>query len=73
MTASHRLTADLIHTEAQLRALIGEPAALTCTKITDRLNAVTRLYVERSPFVCLGAWAAEGVARVEPGKGAGKA
>jgi len=66
MTAAHRLTADLIHTEAQLRALIGEPAAMTCTKITDRLNAATRLYVERSPFVCLATSDAEGRCDVSP-------
>lgn len=49
----HSRTSDVINTEAQLRALIGEPAALTCTKVSNRLNAVTRLFVERSPFVCL--------------------
>lgn len=42
-----------ITTEAELRALIGEPLPLTCAKISDRLNAMTRLFVERSPFVCL--------------------
>jgi PPOX class probable FMN-dependent enzyme len=62
----HRLTADLIHTEGQLRALIGEPAALTCAKITDRLNAATRLYVERSPFVCLATSDAAGRCDVSP-------
>ena len=53
MSIPHRLTAELIHTEAQLRALLGEPAPLTCAKITDRLNAVTRRYVELAPVVCL--------------------
>jgi PPOX class probable FMN-dependent enzyme len=52
-TSNHRLTSRVIQTEAQLRALIGEPAALTCAKISDRLNAMTRLFVERSPFVCI--------------------
>lgn len=52
MTA-HRLTTQTVHTEAQLRALIGTPAALTCAKISDRLNAMTRQFVERSPFVCV--------------------
>lgn len=42
-----------ITTEARLRALIGEPAALTCTKISNRLNPTTRLFIERSPFVCI--------------------
>ena len=50
---THRLTSKIIATEAQLRALIGEPAALTCAKISDRLNAMTRQFIERSPFVCI--------------------
>lgn len=44
-------TTQIIQTEAQLRALIGEPAALTCAKSSDRLNDLTRLFVERSPFI----------------------
>jgi uncharacterized protein len=53
-TASvHPLTSQIINTEAQLRALIGEPAELTCAKISDRLNPMTRLFIERSPFVCV--------------------
>lgn len=51
--SGHPLTSEVIRTEAQLRALIGEPAALTCAKISDRLNAKTRLFIERSPFVCV--------------------
>ena len=50
--SAHRLTSQIIQTEAQLRALIGEPAGLTCAKISDRLNPMTRLFIERSPFVC---------------------
>jgi PPOX class probable FMN-dependent enzyme len=46
-------TSKVIQTESQLRALIGEPAQLTCAKISDRLNSMTRLYVERSPFICI--------------------
>ena len=52
-TSAHRLTSHIIETEAQLRALIGGPAELTCAKISDRLNPMTRLFIERSPFVCL--------------------
>lgn len=62
----HRLTADLIHTEDQLRVLIGEPAALTCAKITDRLNDATRVFVERSPFVCIATSDASGRCDVSP-------
>jgi PPOX class probable FMN-dependent enzyme len=64
--ATHRLTSDTIHTEAQLRALIGEPAELTCAKITDRLNAMTRLFIERSPFVCLATSDAAGHCDLSP-------
>jgi len=52
-TAAHAYSSQIVTTESQLRALIGEPAALTCAKISDRLNAMTRLFVERSPFVCV--------------------
>lgn len=51
--AAHRLTPLILSSEAQLRALIGEPSALTCAKISDRLNPMTRQFVERSPFVCV--------------------
>lgn len=63
---SHRLTANLIHSETQLRTLIGAPAALTCAKITDRLNAATRLFIERSPFVCVATSDASGHCDVSP-------
>jgi predicted pyridoxine 5'-phosphate oxidase superfamily flavin-nucleotide-binding protein len=50
---AHRLTSEVINTEAQLRALIGEPAPLTCAKISNRLNPATSLFIERSPFICI--------------------
>jgi len=52
-TATNSRATKVIQTEAHLRALIGEPAPLTCAKISNRLNAMTRLYIERSPFVCI--------------------
>ncbi len=66
LTATHPLTQHTISTEAQLRALIGEPLALTCTKISNRLNAVTRVYIERSPFVCLATSDAAGNCDLSP-------
>jgi PPOX class probable FMN-dependent enzyme len=68
MTAAstHRLSAQIISTEAQLRALIGEPAALTCAKVSDRLNAMTRLFIERSPLVCLATSDAGGNCDLSP-------
>ncbi len=64
--AAHRLTSHTIRCEAQLRALIGEPAPLTCAKISNRLNAMTRLYIERSPFVCLATSDAQGECDLSP-------
>lgn len=62
----HRLTAAVIRSEAQLRALIGEPAPLTCAKVADRLNEMTRLFVERSPWVCLATSDASGACDLSP-------
>jgi PPOX class probable FMN-dependent enzyme len=53
MTSHHRLTHQVITTEAQLRELIGTPLPQTCLKITDRLNDATRRFIDQSPFVCL--------------------
>ena len=62
----HRLTPHVVATEAELRALIGEPAPLTCAKISDRLNPMTRLFVERSPFVGLATSDADGRCDLSP-------
>jgi len=68
MTSSsrHRLTSQVIQTEDQLRALLGEPAPLTCAKISDRLNSMTRMYIERSPFVCFATSDAAGNCDLSP-------
>jgi PPOX class probable FMN-dependent enzyme len=68
MTAAsaHPLTSQIIQTEAQLRALIGEPAALTCAKVNDHLNAMTRRFIERSPFVCIASSDAAGGCDLSP-------
>ncbi len=63
---THPLTNQVIRSEAQLRELIGAPAELTCAKISDRLNAMTRLFIERSPFVCLATSDAAGTCDVSP-------
>jgi PPOX class probable FMN-dependent enzyme len=60
------LPGQIVTTEAQLRALIGEPAELTCAKISDRLNSATRVYVERSPLVCLATSDAAGRCDLSP-------
>lgn len=62
----HRLTNAIIDSEARLRALIGEPAEVTCAKIVGRLNALTRKFIEASPFLCLATSDAEGNCDVSP-------
>jgi uncharacterized protein len=52
MTA-HRLTAATIDSEAALGELLGEPLPLVRTKVVARLNALTRQFIERSPFLLL--------------------
>ena len=42
-----------IRDETQLREIIGSPAELVVGKIADRLNHLTRQFIERSPFVCV--------------------
>jgi uncharacterized protein len=39
--------------EAELRAIVGSPADVVVSKITDHLNELTRQFVELSPFVCV--------------------
>src|SRR6476646_10708808 len=50
----------MIGAEEALRSLIGEPSALVQSKIADRLNDLTRQFIERSPFLCLATSAADG-------------
>ena len=59
--ASHR-----IETETELRELIGQPAAIVCAKVTDRLNPLTRQYIERSPFLCIATADAAGDCDLSP-------
>jgi PPOX class probable FMN-dependent enzyme len=49
-----------------LRSLLGEPSELVRSKVSDRLNDVTRQFVERSPFLCLATSAADGTCDVSP-------
>lgn len=63
---THRLTPHTIADEAALRALIGEPTALVCSKMTDKLNALTKRWIELSPFVCLATSDREGRCDVSP-------
>lgn len=63
---THRLTDAVIHDEAQLRTLIGTPSELVCRKVSDRLNALTRRFIELSPFVCVASCDTRGRCDVSP-------
>ena len=52
--------------EAELRDVLGEPAELVKAKIADRLNALTRQFVERSPFVVVATGRPDGGLDVSP-------
>ena len=55
-----------IRDEAVLREVIGAPTELVLTKIADRLNALTRQFVEHSPFVCVATARPDGGLDVSP-------
>ena len=55
-----------ISDEAQLRAIIGEPSEQVVSKLSDRLNPLTRQFVERSPFVCVATTRPDGGMDVSP-------
>jgi uncharacterized protein len=55
-----------IRDEPALRELIGAPTELVLTKIADRLNPLTRQFVERSPFVCVATARPDGGLDVSP-------
>jgi PPOX class probable FMN-dependent enzyme len=59
-------TATTIRDEAELRELLGEPSDLVRAKVTDRLNELTRQFVDRSPFVLLATSSADGSCDVSP-------
>lgn len=56
----------LVTDEAELRAVIGSPTEVVLSKISDRLNDLTRQFIERSPFVCVGTTALGGGLDVTP-------
>ena len=59
-------TTSGITSEAELRDLIGSPQDLVVSKIAERLNDLTRQFVERSPFMCLATSAPDGSCDVSP-------
>jgi PPOX class probable FMN-dependent enzyme len=55
-----------ITSQAQLRGLIGEPTELVQAKLADRLNELTRQFIEASPFVCVATASPQGGLDVSP-------
>lgn len=62
----HRLTERVIQSEEGLRAIIGSPAAVVQAKVVDRLNPLTRRFVELCPFVCVATSDERGTCDVSP-------
>jgi PPOX class probable FMN-dependent enzyme len=52
--------------EAELRAIVGSPSDLVVSKISDRLNGLTRQFIERSPFLCVATKMPDGGVDVSP-------
>jgi uncharacterized protein len=55
-----------ITSEDDLRDVIGAPAEVVVSKLADRLNHLTRQFVERSPFVCIATGRPDGGLDVSP-------
>jgi uncharacterized protein len=62
----HRLTRHTLSSEAELVAVLGEPTDIVRSKVATRLNALTRRFVELSPFMCLATADAHGHLDVSP-------
>ena len=58
--------ADPITTEATLLELLGEPADVVRAKVSDRVNELTRRFIDLSPFMLLATSAADGSCDVSP-------
>jgi PPOX class probable FMN-dependent enzyme len=60
------VAARTIASERELRAIIGSPTELVAGKIADRLNELTRQFIDRSPFVCIATARPDGGLDVSP-------
>lgn len=56
----------LIKDVAQLQALMGETHAVAVQKCLDHLDRHAQEFIARSPFLCIGTQAADGLADVSP-------
>jgi PPOX class probable FMN-dependent enzyme len=57
---------ETITSEAELRDVIGSTTPVVQSKISDRLNDLTRRFIERSPFMLLATSATDGTCDVSP-------
>jgi uncharacterized protein len=55
-----------ISTEKHLREILGSPTNLVAAKVSDRLNDLTRQFVERSPFVSVASSRPDGGLDISP-------
>jgi hypothetical protein len=56
----------VITDEAELREIVGSPTNTILSKISDRLNDLTRQFIERSPYLCVATVAPGGWLDVSP-------
>ena len=61
--ATRRRTID---DEGELREILGDPKEIVLAKVTDRLNFLTRQFIERAPFVCVATAHSDGGLDVSP-------
>jgi PPOX class probable FMN-dependent enzyme len=59
-------TMSTVTTGDRLRQIIGSPSDLIVAKVTDRLNDLTRQFVERAPFVCVATCRPDGGLDISP-------
>ena len=59
-------TTSTVTAEERLRQIIGGPSDLVASKVADRLNDLTRQFVERSPFVCVATSRPDGGLDISP-------
>jgi PPOX class probable FMN-dependent enzyme len=57
---------DTIHTEAELRGVIGEPGGVALGKQLDRLDRHCRSFIALSPLVLVGTFDPDGACDVSP-------
>jgi PPOX class probable FMN-dependent enzyme len=57
---------EAIVDQGKLRAVLGSPSDVVLSKLADRLNDLTRQFIEQSPFVCVATTRPDGGLDVSP-------